>query len=412
MADKDLPSADAQGKRIRIAHLQLLPLMSGVQRVSLDELTRLDRSRFEPFVICKETGPFTDALERAGIPFFCVPELVREISPGQDRRALRKLTQLFREQRFDIVHTHSSKTGILGRLAGRLAGVPVLMHTVHGYAFPAARNAFQSWFYLGMEWLGARLTDALVLLKQDDLDLARKRLHVPQTRLHLLPNGVDVERYAPGSDTERSRIRQTQLKADDGCVAIGMVGRLWAQKNPECFVRAAISVLANGHGQARFFLIGDGELRGDLETRIRETGYTDSIRILGWRDDVEALLPGLDVFVLPSRWEGLSLAILEAKSAGLPVVVSDIPGNRDLVREDVDGYVFGPDNDADLAARLEKLIEDAELRRRLGASGREIILSEFTLAERVKKMERLYTSLLERTGTNRDANGQAQECRT
>ena len=101
-----------------------------------------------------------------------------------------------------------------------------------------------------------------------------------------------------------------------------------------------------------------------------------------------------------------------SKSAGLPVVVSDIAGNRDLVREEIDGYVFGPDNDADLAARLEKLVEDAELRRRLGASGREIILSEFTLAERVKKMERLYTNLLERTGAN-CANGQAQaECRT
>lgn len=395
MAAEDVAGADVSSKRIRIAHLQLLPLMSGVQRVSLDELTRLDRSRFEPFVICKETGPFTEALERAGIPFFCVPELVREISPRQDWLALRKLTRLFRAQRFDIVHTHSSKTGILGRLAGRLAGVPVLMHTVHGYAFPAARNAFQSWLYLTLEWLGARITDALVLLKQDDLDLARARLHVAEDRLHLVPNGVDVERYAPRIDAARSLIRQEQLGINDGCVAIGMVGRLWQQKNPDCFVRAAISLLRSGQVQARFFLIGDGELRAGLEACIREAGFADSIRILGWRNDVEELLAGLDVFVLPSRWEGLSLAILEAKSAGLPVVVSDIPGNRDLVREGIDGYIFSPDNDEDLAAKLESLIADAGLRRRLGASGRNKVLRKFTLIERVKKMECLYTHLLE-----------------
>lgn len=390
MAAEDM----AGSRRARIVHLQLLPLMSGVQRVSLDELARLDRSRFEPFVICKETGPFTQALERAGIPYHCVPELVREISPWHDWRALRRLTQLFRAERFDIVHTHSSKTGILGRMAGRMAGVPVVMHTVHGYAFPAARNAFQSGLYLTMEWLGARITDALVLLKQDDVDVARRRLHAPRKRLHLVPNGVDVECYAPRAEDERSRIRQQLLGMADDCVAIGMVGRLWEQKNPDCFVRAAIRLLQGGHN-ARFFLIGDGELAASLEVRIREAGHSDRIRILGWRDDVGELLAGLDVFVLPSRWEGLPLAILEAMAAGLPAVVSDIPGNRDLVRAEADGHVFRPDDDADLAARLERLIEDAVLRRQMGTSARDKVLRNFGLAERVKKMESLYAQLLE-----------------
>lgn len=380
------------GRRVRIAHLQLLPLMSGVQKVSLDELTRLDRSRFEPVVVCKEAGPFTEALARAGIACHCVPELVREISPVHDWRALRRLAKLFREERFDIVHTHSSKTGILGRLAGRLAGVPVVMHTVHGYAFPAARNAFQSGLYLSLEWLGARIADALVLLKQDDLDVARLRLHASQKRLHLLPNGVDVARYAPRTEA-RSEIRRHRLGIDDDCVAVGMVGRLWQQKNPDCFVRAAIRLLQDGRN-VQFYLVGDGERAAELEACIREAGHADRIRILGWRDDVHELLAGLDVFVLPSRWEGLPLAILEAMSAGLPTVVSDIPGNRDLVEHEVDGHLFRPDDDADLAARLEPLIADAGLRRQMGGNARDKVLRHYDLAERVKKMESLYVQLL------------------
>jgi len=378
---------------VRIVHLQLLPLMSGVQKVCLDELARLDRSRFEPFVICKEPGPFTEVLARAGIPYHCVPELVREISPVNDWRALRSLAQIFRVERFDIVHTHSSKTGILGRLAGRMAGVPVVMHTVHGYAFPAARNVFQSGLYLALEWLGARITDALVLLKQDDMEVARRRLHAPLRRLHLVPNGVDVECYAPRAEA-RSEIRRHKLGIDEGCVAVGMVGRLWEQKNPDCFMRAAIRLLREGR-DARFFLIGDGELAAGLEARIREAGHTDQIRILGWRDDVGELLAGLDIFVLPSRWEGLPLAIMEAMSAGLPAVVSDIPGNRDLVDHGVDGHVFSPDDDAELAARLASLIEDADLRRRMGVNARNKVLQNYGLAARVRKMERLYAQLLE-----------------
>ncbi|TCS71932.1 glycosyltransferase involved in cell wall biosynthesis [Sulfuritortus calidifontis] len=396
MATDNRAGAGLSSRRIRIVHLQLLPLMSGVQRVSLDELTRLDRNRFEPFVICKETGPFTEALVRAGIPFFLVPELVREISPRQDWLALHKLTRLFREQRFDIVHTHSSKTGILGRLAGRLAGVPVVMHTVHGYAFPAARNAFQFWLYLLLEWLGARITDALILLKREDAELAAKRLQVAADRLHLVPNGVDVLHYVPRGEAERNLIRQGHLGVTADCVAIGMVGRLWHQKNPDCFVRAAIRLLRSGHDQARFFLIGDGELRPSLEARLQEVGCADRIRILGWQDDVAGLLAGLDIFVLPSRWEGLSLAILEAMSSGLPVVVSDIPGNRDLVNVGVDGYVFRPDDDADLAAKLASLIADADLRRRFGTNGRRKVTDRFTLADRIDKIERIYLQLLER----------------
>ena len=377
-------------KPIRIAHLQLLPLLSGVQRVTLEELTRLNRSLFEPFVICKEPGPLTEALEKAGIPFFCVPELVREISPLADLRALMRLKRLFREQKFDILHTHSSKTGILGRLAGRLAGVPLVMHTVHGYAFPAARNTFQKLFYFLMEWIGARLTDALVVLNQNDFEIAAKRLGVPLDKLHLIPNGVDPERYSPPSLEVRNKIRLERFGIGKDGVAIGMVGRLWRQKNPECFVKAGIELLKNNPLSIHFFLIGDGEEREKLEGLIKASGNQQAIHILGWRDDADRLLDGLDIFVLPSLWEGMPLAILEAMASSLQVVASNIPGNRDLVEDAENGYLFELNNEKVLVEKLRKLINDPALRNRLGESGRKKVQANYTLNERVKTMESLY----------------------
>lgn len=383
---------DARGseRRIRIAHLQLLPLLTGVQRVTLDELKGLDRARFEPFIVCQQPGPLSVAAGQAGIACLFVPDLVREISPRSDWRALWQLRALCRTHAFDVIHTHSSKTGVLGRLAGRLAGVPLVMHTVHGYAFPAARHRAERLFYLALEWLGARLCDMMIVLKEDDRVLARKRLAMPEKRLFLLPNGVDTERFRPRPAQERQRLRETHLGIGADTIAVGMVGRLWRQKNPDCFVTAAAQVVRDTGADVRFFLIGDGELREPLEQRIAELGLGDRVHILGWREDVPEVLPALDVFVLPSRWEGLSLAILEALACGLPVVVSDIPGNRDLVEIDRDGLVFPDDDATALAGALIRLVDDAELRVRFGEAGREKILRDYQLDQRIGRIQEFY----------------------
>lgn len=378
------------GRRIRIAHLQLLPLLTGVQRVTLDELKGLDRAHFEPYLICQQPGPLSEAATQANIPCLFVPDLVREISPRHDWRALWQLRALCLTHAFDVIHTHSSKTGLLGRLAGRLAGVPLVIHTVHGYAFPAARTRRERRFYLGLEWLGARLCDAMIVLKEDDRKLAQQRLGVPTDRLILLPNGVDTERFRPRLTEERQRLRETLLNISADTLAIGMVGRLWRQKNPHCLVEAASRILRDARVDVRFFLIGDGELRESLEQRIAELGLGDRARILGWREDMPDLLPALDIFVLPSRWEGLSLAILEALACGLPVVVSDIPGNRDLVDIDRDGLVFPDDDAAALATALTRLINDAELRHAFGQAGREKVLRYYRLEQRIERIRDFY----------------------
>ncbi|WP_423594993.1 glycosyltransferase family 4 protein [Roseateles sp. MS654] len=376
--------------RKKILHLQLLPLMSGVQKVSLDELAHLDPARYERIAVCKCEGEFTEQLRRIGVRVHLVPELERAISPRQDVRAYLALRDYFRAERPDIVHTHSSKTGILGRLAAKAAKVPTIVHTVHGYAFPAEpRPAIKAIFKL-LERKAGRVTDRMIVLNDTDAAIARDMLGVPGDRLAVLPNGVDVDTYAPAAPEQRQVLRQSAfgIGAPDH-VLVGMVGRLWLQKNPQCFVRAAIQVAAQ-RDNVSFFMIGDGEFRGELEAAITASGQADRIRILGWRSDVPALLKALDLMVLPSRWEGMPLAILEAMSSGIPVIASDIPGNHHLVRDGSDGRLF-PLDDADALAKATiDLIDDPLKRARFSAEARAKILAHYTLSARMNKITAIY----------------------
>lgn len=376
--------------RKKIVHLQLLPLMSGVQKVSLDEFAHLDPARYERIAVCKCEGEFTEQLRKIGVRVHLVPELERAISPKRDVQAYLALRDFFRAERPDIVHTHSSKTGILGRLAAKAAGVTTIVHTVHGYAFPAESRAAIKAIFKFLERRAGRVTHRMIVLNDADAAIARDLLGVPDRRLAVLPNGVDVDTYSPATPEARHALRRSVFGIESlDHVVVGMVGRLWVQKNPQCFVRAAIQVAAQ-RPQVSFFMIGDGEFRHELEAAIRASGQADRIRILGWRSDVPELLKALDLMVLPSRWEGMPLAVLEAMSSAVPVIASDIPGNHHLVEDGSDGRLFPPDDDQALASALIELVDDAALRARFSAQARSKVLRRYTLSARMKQITAIY----------------------
>lgn len=377
-------------RRIKIVHVQLLPLMSGVQKVSLDELMHLDPQRYERVAVCKCEGEFTNRLRSIGVRVHLMPELERSISPKRDVQAYLALRRFFRTERPDIVHTHSSKTGILGRLAAHAAGIRTIVHTVHGFAFSGEARKVIRAAYKFLERRAAKVTDTMIVLNDTDATIAHEVLRVPNSRQVLLPNGVDVDAYAPGGPGQRQALRRSAFGVDSPAhVVIGMVGRLWLQKNPQCFVRAAIQVVAQRE-QATFFMIGDGEFRAELEAAIQKSGHVDRIRIMGWRSDVPDLLKALDLMVLPSRWEGMPLAILEAMSSAVPVVASNIPGNRHLICEGIDGRLFPSDDDDALARALIDLIDHPTKRLRFSAQARAKVLANYTLSARMNKITAIY----------------------
>lgn len=378
-----------------MAHLQLLPLLSGVQQVSYQELTKISREDFVSELVCREPGALVDALAEQGIGYHCVPELQRAIHPLKDFGALRKLRALFKKQRYDIVHTHSSKTGFLGRVAAKLAGIPCIVHTVHGFAFPAARSRFEYGIYWILEWLAGRCCHAVIVLTESDREICIKSLGLPVSKVKLIPNAVDTTIYQPASTEQRREIRAKHFKVDEETLTVLMVGRLWRQKAPEVLLEAAIKLM-HGHCEKRIevFFVGDGELRERLERRASEAQLSNKIHFLGWRSDVPELLQGADLFVLPSRWEGLSLAILEAMASGVPIIASDIAANRAATHDGECGMLFELENSTELADAMDRLCRSSYLRSELRSKGLKLVTENHQLEQRVSRLEELYRGVL------------------
>ncbi|WP_461509195.1 glycosyltransferase family 4 protein [Rhodopirellula baltica] len=371
-------------------------MLSGVQRVSLEELRRLDPEIYDRHLLTCEPGPLSEAAAELGVTCHHEPRLKRSISPWNDFQVYQSLRDLMRREAFDVVHTHSSKTGVLGRMAAAAADIPCVVHTVHGFAFPAARFKAVRKLYQWCETRCGQVTDALVCLNSEDRQISIEQLDMPSERIEVIANGVDTDAFRPIEDQEaRIAQRAQRLPGDPERPAVMMIGRLWKQKQPEAFVAAAVALIQNG-SDAHFYLAGDGNLRSQLEESIQAAGVTDRVHLLGWRDDVSALLPLADVMVLPSLWEGMPIVLLESHACGVPIVASDIPGNRDCVIDGVDGHLVPKNDPQCLAKRIGELVNDPQERKAMGAAGREKIVREFDIQYRQRAIESLYERLLAR----------------
>ncbi|EAB4959211.1 glycosyltransferase family 4 protein [Salmonella enterica] len=375
---------------IKIAHIQLLPLLSGVQRVCLDELTRLDDNKFDKYLICKEEGPLTTEAKKYGIKCLVVKNLVRELSLKNDLKALWSLWKIIKKHNFDIVHTHSSKTGVLGRVAAYLNRTSLIVHTVHGFSFPIAKNKLQRILFWLMEKIGSICGDIIICLHEDDARIARSILKISEHKICIISNGVDIEKFKPYDKSRKLLCRENIIGINSDDIIIGMIGRLWPQKNPICLLHA-VSEIIKSNKQVKCFFIGDGELYEQMAYFIKLNDLSDNIKLFGWRNDTYIFLNAMDIFVLPSLWEGMPIAILEAKSSGLPCVVSNIQGNRSIIDGVEDGLLFDLGLGwYDLYEKLQILIGDPQLRYDIGKKARLSVINHYNIASRIQRIENIY----------------------
>jgi glycosyltransferase involved in cell wall biosynthesis len=347
-------------------------------------------------------GPAVDALARRAIEHLPLAHATRSMAPLEDARALAELVALFRRMGPTIVHTHTPKPSIYGRVAARLARVPIVVNTVHGlYALPEDPWPKRAAVY-SLERLAAACSQAELVASPEDMRTLR-RLRVPGDRLVLLDAGlgIDLDRFDPETVTaaERAAARRQLGATGDDDVVVGVVARLVREKGyPEVFDAAAR--LRARCPEVRVAAIGPEEPdKSDaLTVADRRAAERAGVRLLGGRDDLVRLYVGMDIFVLASRREGFPLTPMEASAMGVPVVATDIRGCRQVVEDGTTGVLVPVGDAAALAAAIERLATDPVERHRLGTAARRKALHSFDERRCIERTLATYERLLARAG--------------
>ena len=394
------PAGSGEGARpiASVVHIITLLEWGGAQENTLYTVGELDPARYERSLLSGRGGMLDSAAEKiAGCRFRRVDSLVREIRPLRDLRALASLTVLLREEKRRIrgapliVHTHSSKAGILGRAAARAAGADVIIHSLHGFGFHDGQPPAVTKFFVGLERLSSRWTDMFVAVSEENIRLGVREKIFPRDRCRLIRSGFDTGRFTSGSREEGRRL----LDIPGDVPVVGTVAVFKPQKAPHDFVEVARRVAAEVPN-AWFVMVGDGELRPEVERALAKASLDVRFRMTGWRREIPDLLRAFDVFLLTSRWEGLPKVVPQALISGVPVVATAVDGTREIVDDGKDGFLCPPGDVEGLATRVLSVLAGAS---RLDPSyKRDRLLEEFDQAEMVRAQERLYEELLARKG--------------
>ncbi|MCC7172473.1 MAG: glycosyltransferase [Planctomycetes bacterium] len=378
-----------------IVHVITKLELGGAQQNTLDTCARLDRSRFRVALLTGPDGALDSAAARIpDLDFRIVPDLVREVSPLRDLRAWRTLRGHVRSFAEDgapvLVHTHSSKAGILGRLAARSAHATRVVHTVHGFGHPAFGSALARRAALAAERHVAPMTDAFVVVAQANADEGRVLGLFADKPVELIRSGFDVNAFRePGITRDEAR---AALGLSPTAPVVGVVACFKPQKAVADFLTAFAHVRSHVK-DAVAIVVGDGELRTPLERLRAHLGLDAVVSFVGWRDDVPRILRALDAFVLTSRWEGLPRAVVQAMAAHVPVVATAADGTADVVKDGVTG-VLCPIGDVDaIAAGIVRVLQARSFASYLAHNAASKV-DEFDVARMIERLEALYDRLL------------------
>jgi glycosyltransferase involved in cell wall biosynthesis len=339
------------------------------------------------FVTGIETGREGE-LKVDDVPVLFMPALVRRLSPLHDLRAVWQLYRLFRSRRPDIVHARTSKARVVAVVAARLARVPVVVQTIHGWSFGNEIDR-KKWLYVIVERLIARIFDCNIVVSEGDLREGLEAGILRQHTTQLIRSGVNLEKI---SKVDRERVEHLRQEvAPGGRRVVTLIGRLSSPKTPEVFVDAAATVLAT-HPDTRFLVVGDGAKREAIAAQIERLGISADALMLGLRTDVAELMAASDIIVHSSLREGLPKAVLEAMAARRPVIGTNVGGVPAVVDDGVTGLLVEPSNAPQMTAAILRLLENPALCERLVANAAQRV-QDFSLAKSIDETNALYERL-------------------
>lgn len=373
-------------KRIKVLYVFAALPVGGAEEVLFTEVTGLDKTRFDPLVcVLSEKGPVGERIESLGFP---VVALQRMKHHRFDHRIIRDLYRLIKTEKVDLVHTHLYDGNKYGRLAAGLARVPGLISHCHNVY---ARRRFK--YHLvnrGLSFLNDRILAVSQAVKESVVRYDR----ISPGKIEVLYNGIDPSKFK-GNFADSGVRQKFGVQPED--FLVGVVARLEEQKGHIYLFRALRQLLPD-FPRIKVLVVGDGTLRPVLEARVREMGLSEQVLFAGTRKDIPQVLAALDLFVLPSLWEGFSLAILEALAAGTPVVATAVGGAPEIIRSGHDGLLIPPGEESSLVNAVREALLYPLKYREMGRKGKETVCRKFTVAQHLTRLQDLYLEVLAQKG--------------
>ncbi len=381
-------------RKIRVCHIITKMVYGGASLGTLHLVECLDSARFESTIICgTQSEAEGSLLEKAGnweFKVITISELVREINPIRDLKAFLKLITIEKKNKYDIIHTHGSKAGVVGRSAAALSRVPVILHTVHGWGLKVGGLITRT-LYRSIERILASFTTKMLFQTESDMKESYNYKIGRQRQYILIGNGIKLASFFKYNKRIAMKIKD-ELKIVNKKV-VGTVGRVSAQKNPMGFIDIAQKVMRD-KSDVVFIFGGGGEMLEKMQKRVRKLHLEDNVMFLGVRKDIPELISTFDIFILPSRWEGMPRSIIEAMASAKSVIVYEISGIREIVDHRVNGFIVPVNDTADFAEKIVLLLNNSQLRQNMGRLSK-LKAKEFDFDNVVARTESLYLKLSE-----------------
>lgn len=390
--------------KVKVLHLHTLPVVSGSGINTYLTMKGTPGDRFDVALAGAPGGRLNEIIREAGMTVHEIPSLVQPLHPLKDVSALLKMIQIIRKEKVHILHTHNSKTGFLGRLAGRITRTPVVIHTVHGFAFHDAESRWRRNLYRILERTATPWADHTIFISQPMIDWAHREGMLKQGRYSKIFSGIDLKVFVPCWNEEKEDLRE-QFGLHKGDRAIGFVSKLWEGKGHEVAIQAMASVVERVP-RAKLVLVGEGLLEQRLRDMSRRLGIQDAIIFGGFHTRIADITSLFDLCILPSFFEGMGRVLLEAGACGKPVVASNVGGIPDVVDDGVTGFLVPPGDSLSLSRKILRLLEEPHLAHRMGLAARERINEKFDVRTMVREIVDLYETCLSRKGLNMRDQGE------
>jgi len=373
-------------KKIKILEMIDKTFLGGGQINLLSLARSLDKRKFDVSVCSQAGGPLVDKIRENNIKHF--PVCFRK---RLDRKIVREIVSILKNNHFDILHTHGGIAGLYGRWAAHKCAVPIIVHTLHGIHYLHYRNIILKYVYMLLERFFSRFTDAVIFVSDSDRKTAERLGLVPLNKMVVVKNGIDFSEF-------KTEVTAAMEKEDVGLgisrPVVGTVARLHRQKGIPYFLKSAQKI-CKAFTEAKIVIVGSGPLQKRLKRMAQNLSLEDSISFLGEREDGPQLISLFDVFVLPSLWEGLPYVLMEAAALAKPVVATDIDGVRELVKNMETGILVPPGDPESLASAVIYLLQNKEVALKFGENFRKEISSRYTLSRMADETENLYLRLYE-----------------